>query len=431
MRIAIISDTHFGDPMGTLIVCNTRGNLVMGPKYKDFRNAAGQDHDYLILLGDIFDFSIVNYHEAFDVAKAFFLQIKRDHIAKEIIFVPGNHDADFWHTVEYETNVINQIKKGKAPKPFRMSVPGIIDDRENSPNPGFTLPGISKRSEPDKPRYAGLFLDYITMTDPEIEAQRTCFNFAYPNIYMVTDKESVLITHGHYLEKYWALAGEWGMKLAREDLRVGDALDLKEMLGINFPLSQLACSGIGQAGPLTKIVRQIQRDVKDGKFGKIQKYLDRLDNEIDDLARFPWYKGHLEWLTDAISNSVKETVMESIGTMETTRYNEEFIHKKDVQDRFRNFYNSSLIEINQLNVEGFSIPAPWHVIFGHTHQPIPWGSKEAPKTSPINAAGMRPITLFNTGGWLRKRNEKGEEEFCGAEVFVYETDKGFSSVSVR
>ena len=44
---------------------------------------------------------------------------------------------------------------------------------------------------------------------------------------------------------------------------------------------------------------------------------------------------------------------------------------------------------------------------------------------------MRPITLFNTGGWLNRFNDNKETEFCGAEVFTYETKKGFKSIPIR
>ena len=88
MRIAIVSDTHFGDPMSTLVVFGKNGKPVIGPKYKAFKQAAGNDNDYLVLLGDILDFSIASYEEVYESAKVFFLQIQTDQIAKEIIYVP-------------------------------------------------------------------------------------------------------------------------------------------------------------------------------------------------------------------------------------------------------------------------------------------------------------------------------------------------------
>ncbi len=432
MRIAMISDTHLGDPMGTLVHRDGNGEIVIGSKYKDFKKAVGKDNDYLILLGDILDFSIVSYQEAYNFARVFFLQLQKDNIAKEIIYVCGNHDADLWHIVEHEVNVINPIKKGKPPRPFHLSLPGVIDDRKKGKNKGFTLPGVTKKKG-DGPKYADLYFDNITVVaqNGQTEGDPTFFNFCYPNVYLTTDHGTVLITHGQYFEAYWALACEWALKIAPEDLQIGSALDLKEMVGINFPLSQLACSGVGQAGPLTKVVRKVQRDVKDADLRRVKKYLNRLEHEVDRLTRFPWYRQHLEWLSDIVLDKIKKMGLEFVGNMEETRYSEEFIHQKEVQDRFMKFYRASLLEIDNLNVHyGYDIPPPRHVLFGHTHQPIPWGAQGAPKASRVSDSGVHQIILYNTGGWLNKKEVDGEK-FVGAEVVNYSSAAGFSSVSIR
>ena len=166
MRIAIISDTHFGDPAGTLVRKDRSGNIVVGPKYPDFKKAAGTENNYLILLGDILDFSIVSYQEAYAFAKVFFLEIQKDKIANEIIYVCGNHDADFWHIVEHQVNIINPITNGKQPRQSHFSLPGIIEDRKNSQKKGFYLPGVTEKTG-DGPKYAGLFLDNITCTEQD------------------------------------------------------------------------------------------------------------------------------------------------------------------------------------------------------------------------------------------------------------------------
>jgi len=99
MKFAIISDTHFGDPMGILVESNDNGGWEIGTQYDQFREKAGQHNDYLILLGDILDFSIAGYKKAYEAAKVFFEQIQKDKIADEIIYVTGNHDGDLWHIV--------------------------------------------------------------------------------------------------------------------------------------------------------------------------------------------------------------------------------------------------------------------------------------------------------------------------------------------
>ena len=424
MKFAIISDTHFGDPMCTLVDHKT---LSKGKKYDKFVKAAGVNNDYLILLGDIFDFSIASYSEAYRVAKAFFLQINKDDIAKNIIYVPGNHDFAMWNTVEQQIKTVYQVGKGRPAKEFSFSVPGFIDVRANSSNEGFQLPGVTGVIDPDaEPTGVKLFLNSITKNE-DGSGRETNFYFAYPNIYFVSGKESILITHGHYLDAFWSLAGEWELKIAREDLKLGDEVDLREMVALNFPLCQLSCSGIGQARPLTELVRKVQREVKDRKFGRVERYLNNLDNEVDKLTPYKRWDPR-EWGSDAVSNFLKKQILEAIKKSKDTRYSEEFIHKKEVLNRFRNFFESSWVEICQLNEEyDLSIPLPNKVIFGHTHQLVRWGAKDAPWAKVI---GGNPVRLYNTGGWLWRLTQEGKREFCGAEVFTFENASGFASHTI-
>jgi hypothetical protein len=82
-------------------------------------------------------------------------------------------------------------------------------------------------------------------------------------------------------------------------------------------------------------------------------------------------------------------------------------------------------KLSQLSREhGISVPAPSHVVFGHTHQPIPWGADEL-----VDDIDGHTVRFCNTGGWLLKDDADGE--FVGAEVVVYESGRGFRSHSVR
>jgi hypothetical protein len=65
------------------------------------------------------------------------------------------------------------------------------------------------------------------------------------------------------------------------------------------------------------------------------------------------------------------------------------------------------------------------VVFGHTHQPIPWEAEEL-----ADVVDGSPVRFCNTGGWVL-REEESSLDFAGAEILVYETGKGLSSVSVR
>ena len=55
MRLAVVSDTHFGDGLCTLARPRSGGGPPEpGPGYAALRDAVGQV-DYLVLLGDIID----------------------------------------------------------------------------------------------------------------------------------------------------------------------------------------------------------------------------------------------------------------------------------------------------------------------------------------------------------------------------------------
>ena len=391
------------------------------------------NNDYLILLGDILDFSVTSYENAYKAGKTFFSLIKKDNIADQIIYVPGNHDYDIWSVVEYEVNIIYQIKHGRLPRKFRMAVPGIIDDRGNSPQRGFTLPGVEKRTG-GYYSYGGLFLDSITRNydnkSNSIEGGNSHFVFAYPDIYLVNDDESVLMTHGQYLESYWSLLSEWAPRIFKSDLPLGSEMDIAELVGINFPFNQLACSGVGQAGVLSAVISELQSQIKKGDVKKAKKYLDNLDNYLDKnvFDYNKWYQFIDEALTDLISNKVKEKIVDLISSQKDTRYNEKFFDNLEVRKRFMNYYQACLAELNNLkSLYNVSIPVPRKAIFGHTHQPIPLNDRDVPE---MPVSGNSTVKLYNTGGWLWKE-EENKKVFCGAEVFKYETGVGFSSVSIR
>jgi metallophosphoesterase superfamily enzyme len=86
MRVAIISDTHLGDPKSTM--ANQGG---VGSRYAQFKSIIkerlGNEIEYLILLGDVMDFAVSSYQDAYEAGKQFFIQLMKDDIAKEIIYV--------------------------------------------------------------------------------------------------------------------------------------------------------------------------------------------------------------------------------------------------------------------------------------------------------------------------------------------------------
>lgn len=425
MRMAILSDTHFGDPLCALV---DHESMTPGSHYRKFREAAGRNNDFLVLVGDILDFSITDYRTAHRAAAVFFRQIQQDNITRSIIYVPGNHDYDLWHTVEYQINIIHQIDKGKPARQFKWSVPGLIDLRSTQISPGFRLPGtIDEAVDPGTVPEVPLYLNNITINE-DGSGRPTYFYFAYPNLYVADDSGTVVITHGHYLESYWSFAGEWILKIAEQDIDLGEAYDLWELVALNLPLCQLACSGIGQAGPLTALVQKIQREAKNREFARIDGYIDRLQAIVDDKLTYTLGKyDPREWGTDLVLKILNGEIKDAVKNRKSARACEEFLSDSEVLHRLGTFYDASCVELAILNNQyGFGIPNPDKIIIGHTHCPIGWLAPDAPET--VMSTGVR-LRMYNTGGWLWRAHEGGGREFCGAEIFIYD-DNGFSSIAI-
>jgi UDP-2,3-diacylglucosamine pyrophosphatase LpxH len=431
MRLAVVSDTHFGDELCTLVRPGPEGGPAgPGPGYAALRDAVGQV-DYLVLLGDIIDLSVASYEDAYRDAKAFFTALQRDALARELIYVPGNHDFDIWNVVEHQVSVINQLKQGELPRPFKRAVPGVIDAREAQPR--LLLPDVSAHPEWHSARtdYGGLFLDHITLRPAEGDGrrgagERLIFNFAYPNLYLVTEEgENVLLTHGHYFEAYWTLLGEWAVRLAEGDLpheRSGE-LSVRELVGVNFPLHQLACSGIGQAQPLTGLARRLQLDLHAGNTDRVARYLKRLEAILSGRAVPLLTRLLRRWL----ARRARALIVAALAESEQTRYSRSFLSRPPVRERFRRYYRSCLTELDRLRREhGHDLPAPSHLVFGHTHQPIPWGSDEL-----TDSVDGHEVRFCNTGGWVLKERPDGRREYAGAEVVIYETGRGLRSIPIR
>ena len=365
----------------------------------------------LVLLGDILDFSVASYDEAFAAARVFFDAIKRDKIAAELIYVPGNHDFDAWHMIEHEVNVTRRLRAGKLPESFRWSVPGVLGPDSSS----ILLPKVGTHTGSGT-KYGGLALDGLATNGITV-------NVAYPNLYVKTTEGTALLTHGHYLAKYWQAASDVGLEVASTDLDVGE-LDLEELVSINFPLNQLASSGVGQAGKLTALVRIIQREVKDGDLKRVRRYLKRLDdNVLDPMIGGKPYEPK-EWASDVALNLGVKWISDALERLRPARHDARFFKEPDVRERFGRYYAASTLELDLLcrqypEVAAIGLEAPTRFVCGHTHVPIPW----AHLGERFGSNGS-PVYVHNTGGWLRRHPNEPQ---IHAEVFIYSDGKVHST----
>src|SRR5262249_43086181 len=167
----------------------------------------------------------------------------------------------------------------------------------------------------------------------------------------------------------------------------------------------------------------LQRDIEAGRLRDVAQLLDRLEARI--LADRSGTSRIRRAAERYVVRRIKRRVLAWLASHPHARYSRLFLSRPSVRDRFRRYYRHSLNELSQLSSQhGIRVPAPSHVVFGHTHQPIPWGTDEL-----VDDIDGHTVRLCNTGGWLRKPH--GNNEFVGAEIVVYESGRGFRSHSFR
>lgn len=400
MKIGIISDVHLGDEHCKIIKAGNTTVSYDAFKTAIFKFTKKKELDYLVLNGDIIDFSINSFEESCKIARPFFQAIKKDGLAKEIIYIPGNHDKHVWDAVEWETNIIRRLNKHKDPRAFRRTQPGLIDYTNNLP---LNLTGVSRVANTQ--HYGTLFLEGFFE-----ENNTLTINVVYPNLYIKTNKDVYLITHGHMLELAWVLLSEI---LSGEPELTGQ-LGIKELEEYNIPLTSMICTGVGQGGKVSKLFYTIQKEAKRGKTERLKKLLDNIIPNLDKLIELPWYA---ELLDDVLLKAIRMSALYIAGDMSDSRYDEKFLENDSVRKRFLRFHAASSSQAGELGIE-----TPNKIIFGHTHEPL---SCENPmKIENLSFIKDGEAYLYNTGGWL-------DEEGKSAEIFFFDDKGSLSSINIK
>jgi UDP-2,3-diacylglucosamine pyrophosphatase LpxH len=396
MHIAIISDVHLGDADCRML---HRGRLTA--TFTAFRDTVrgvtgGEPLDFLVLDGDILDFSINSFHESLRLARPFFRALEADALTRRIVYVPGNHDKHVWDVVEWQTNVVLELAAHEEAKPFRRAQSGLIDTSLAGAR-ALTLPGVKRGRDGEygsKLFLRGLFDKKKTLP----------IAVAYPNLFIKTPRDTVLVTHGHMLEAAWVLLSE-----LMEGL-VGDDPGIEELEEWNIPLTSLICTGVGQAGAVSKLFYEIQQEAKAEKSRRLKDVLDHIGPRLDERIDLPWY---LESLDNALLAGVRRVAPRMAEKADSARYDKRFFEKETVRKRFRRFFRASAEQAGDMH----RLEKPSRIVFGHTHEPI---TERRPIRAEVDG---HPVSLVNCGGWLRKGKR--------AAVFFVDGQGDLSSVKLK
>lgn len=449
MKIAITSDIHLGDSDSRLDPnCSgyNKGHLFY--KFVDllYNHSPRGPVDYLILNGDILDFSINSFTKSCNIAKKFFREIKKTEkegqsIVKQIIYIPGNHDKHIWDAVEWEVNVIRKLKKHKDTRAFKRTQPGIIDLSTNSKDKNLLLPGV--RYVEGENRYGDLFLEGLF----EDENNKLPINIVYPNLYIKVNDCIYIITHGHMFDTPWVLLSE--LLDGWENIKCGEIQHFEEY---NYPLTSMICTGVGQGGDVSNLLYKILTDIRRDKN---TKNLEQMIGYM--LSRLPIIFGKnlslikSKKLNTFISKIIIWYLLRKKG-IENPRNNELFPDTENnpaQKERLKRFYEASLKQLEHIlaktdknideNKEYKSCGCNNHnfgvdknidknkeykserefktvgIIFGHTHVA---NKKFSRLLDTVH------LDLYNTGGWLKSTKE-------GVEIFFFDNDGNLTSENIN
>ncbi len=414
MKIGIISDTHFGDNNCKLIENNKLTTVYDAFRDEVIKFLGGSSGrlNYLVLNGDILDFSINSFDDSCRKARHFFDAIERDNLTEKIILIPGNHDKYIWDVVEWERHVIMKMQKHEYPETFTRTQPALIDINKNS----LELPYVNPK--PGTSEFGGLFLEgFFSNSKSNIG-----IIVVYPNLYIKASDNTYIVSHGHMLESAWVLLSELMGDYPSVSKKTNNHIGLRELEELNKPLSDMICSSIGQGGPVSDVFYKIQVEAKNGKVDELKNLLNSLHSKLDDLIELPWYA---EGLDNALFLAIKKMAFAIIEKGKNSRYDKDFYHHQSVRDRFAKFYKASCEQVQDV----FHLNPPNRLIFGHTHEPIDANKPMIinPETLPqvdFSSIKNQELFLYNSGGWLKDVDGKS------ADVFFFNDNGDITSFNI-
>ncbi len=402
MRLAVISDLHLGDGECRLVGFHQGEPRLEQQVFRALCDALESPDqrplDWLVLLGDVLDFSIARYADAYQAARVFFSALCETQLVRDYLYLPGNHDYSLWESVMHQANVVSNVAEGRRAT-ARSVVPAVLDARPGQES-ALTLVGVRPCS--GKPRrYGGLFLD--ALSGGEEDSTRPRFHIAYPNAYLIEpDRGVTLLTHGQYFQPYWTLLLDLARGVFGSSLPMGrdGAPTITDIVTIDSGLNALTSAGLGQSGALGGLIARLQDDVEQGQGAELSEYVGRLLSTVtgrigSDLLTLltgvlrgclqGWVRAHVdEFAAQGLKGRTRRTLTSSEGSRLVQQYLNAASHECSV-DIPRIDPEAPRPDPNELR----------QLIFGHTHDAILPSDTDGP-----SVVGWPSLRVANTGGWL-------------------------------
>jgi hypothetical protein len=395
----VVSDLHLGEASSVLHYGRrfAKGEhpLVNTLVASIRREAIAGSIPFLILAGDVLDFSLAPVQDALGDFRLFLEDVHE--LFDSIVYIPGNHDHHIWRTLQEQVLVVNRIRERAEIGEFPQEQIGTIADGT------IVLNGVDST----KQLGARTFLNDLLPPG----AKQKHFAVTYPNLFLKFEQpeRDILITHGHFFEVAWTLVSD----IFKRSLNL-TTMNYQILERINSPVTEFGWYGLGQAGRLSHFIEELYTELKNSEEEKLSLALYDLEAYLDEVwtfrpSRRKGFCSGIRELFSGLGANIQEELSD-YGLRLMTRLIKRFIVSQ-VEERRPYTGGSPLRHCPHILDDagktariqrylsyslgrryGFK---PHRLIFGHTHIPIRRGSI----TMAVN--GRRwDIAAFNTGGWV-------------------------------
>ena len=387
-RYVCLSDLHLGAAYSVLACADAQPDpgrpsetqIAFGSALRQLLSTMGGPPPTLILLGDVLDMGLSPMG---DVAAAFrcfvetvMLDGGRPVFAPRVLYVPGNHDHHLWRIAQ-DQQYQDALQQGR-----------IEDDLIK-----HTALFEPADDEAEAARITSAMLTRLAAGCPGLADARV--DIAYPNLGLLdaSRKRCVVLHHGHYIDPMYRVMTMLNAQApGRSAGRNPDAVTVSDLEGqngawVDFMWSDLGSSGLTGAG--AGKLYEVMRDAA-ASHDFSQRLATLLVTKLDQTFGMSGSMDVFQGIT--VKQLVLGTLDATLGRGAESQRDgySEVMSADDVADL--RWYLSGPVKL-QLEQAGLKpSELDFSFVFGHSHKPF---EDELP------VAGFdRPVTVFNTGGWV-------------------------------
>ena len=341
----------------------------------------------LVLNGDIFEFALSTDNLA---AMAFqrFLELAMPEspenriFAKEIIYIPGNHDHHLWEVARER-----QYSHYLSHKPQ-----GVFIEE-----PWHTTKMIGVDVAPST------FADAVVrrcswLSDVSV-------GIVYPNLGLIKNDKLVIFTHGHFTEKIYTLMTTLAETMFPDQVQPKTTYDWEAE---NFAWIDFFWSTMGRSGPVGPEVELVYETMQSP-----QKFANFVGHAASSLL------GEYGGAVGRHCGSLLAWLVKSMIAGRLERAKPEKVLSDDGEGLRHYLETPVRLQLKQ-ELDGHQMPENVTVVFGHTHKPFEQLMK-------FDNLSQHYVSVYNSGGWVVDRPQS--QPFYGGAVIMLDED--LNAVSLR